>query len=334
MSSEVETDRRNHLFLVTDNLLEVHKVWVESDTIYFTEEMEKAVEETVEVFARGAIPGDCRVLNERVTNLSVQWEVFKQRASITNDPICLPDNAFWKALEWVADARRETKPKARRVLETITDLEKQKVPDKQICLIYGWRQPNGSPDFAKLQEERTKPGTHTGEGFVPPLEKKRQEAEARERAIVTRLREQRERKVERATAPPPESLQELIATKVSGEQIANLFHCTLGRVREMCDEQGLPHPPDRYESLNAVRGPHEPDLPESVARAYGEYPDEEEAPSAPMTLEQEIVHYSGQGMNSREVAEAVSREDAKVSWQKVNAVLKRFKKEPEAFGVV
>jgi len=89
-------------------------------------------------------------------------------------------------------------PQSPVILETIEQLDKQKVSDRQICLIYGWVEPDGTtPQFSKLREERAKPGKHTGpdSGFVPPVEKARQKEFKRQNAIIERIRQKQALKI-------------------------------------------------------------------------------------------------------------------------------------------
>jgi hypothetical protein len=157
-------------------------------------------------------------------------------------------------------------------LEPIKALVEQKVPDRQICLIYGWvEQVNDGkgktatiPQLWKLREEIEKPGMHTGEGFVPPAEQRRLDAEEKAKKIIEDIREAQGRKLEKLAAPPPESLEKLIVDGVSARQIAEILHCGIEEVYRRCKDLKLTPPPEHYdltppaESVNAKAVKAEP----------------------------------------------------------------------------
>lgn len=65
------------------------------------------------------------------------------------------------AIAAVAIGEGEPAPQIRTVvLESVRDLRRQRVPDRQICLIYGWVDPNGMPQMRKVAEELKTPGAH------------------------------------------------------------------------------------------------------------------------------------------------------------------------------
>lgn len=355
----IDQERREHLLLVVDNVIDVHTIWVESDTPHLTEELETAVDELVEVFEDGTIPGDCRDLTHRVAELSEHWHAWKAKVAASGGIATVPGDAFWAALEHVEDARRKAEPKPPIVLESIKELTDQKVPDRQICLIYGWIDGAGHPLLHKLHEERAKPGTHTGEGFLPPAEKSRRQKEARKQAVIDRIREKRRTKVESITTPAPEPIEDLVAQGVSAEQISRLKHMTIAQVMAACDELGVERPEESYGSLESYRAPYEKDLLdeaittlEAGQKAVAERKSAESSPpsgpeaeslpsldeaveatSGAMTLEQEIIFYHQQEMAPADIAVAVSTEEEKITPQKVGKVIARFKREPEAFSM-
>lgn len=82
-----------------------------------------------------------------------------------------------------------------------------------------------------------------------------------------------------------------------------------------------------------IDGSEEFDGLSELADDEGDLPAEaEEAPGGAMTLEQEIVAYHHQQMTAGEIAKAVSQEGREVSAQKVNAVLRRYQRDPAAFA--
>lgn len=351
-----DSERREHLFLVVDSMVEIHSKWAESDTPHITETFETAIDELLEVFELGSIPGDCRELTHRVSTMGEHWYAWKAKVELAGAINPMPGDGFWDALESVEDGRRAAEPKRAAVLEPIKELTSQKVPDRQICLIYGWTDPDGSPQFYKLQEERAEPGTHIGKDFVAPQEKERRQKDARAKAIIDRIRKARRSKVEQLSTPAPEPLADLVAQGVSAEQIGQLKHLTVQQVFAACDEQEIDRPEENYGGLEAYRSLHEGELSEPVAksieagqRALAEQSSSESMESVEsmeplesmgnnavpsgLTLEQEIIFYHQQDMTPSAIAVAVSTEDETVTPQKVGKIIARFNREPEAFSM-
>ncbi|MCP4535797.1 MAG: hypothetical protein GY832_01460 [Chloroflexi bacterium] len=369
------SERRKHLFDVADAVALVHAEWSESDIPYITDPFQAAVDDMVEVFSTGDTPADCRVLNKEVETLTDSWNAWKKAAEVSGDTAAMPSQDFWFAMERVAAARQDAVPRQSVRLETIKELEKQGVNDNQICAIYEWFLSDGSADLDKLREEKAKPGTHTGEGFVSPQERRRLKRQADQDAAVARARETREKKLEKMEAVAPESLEQLVTEGVSAEQIADMKNCTVEQVFADCDEAGIQRPMENYPSPQTERGTHGPEINEATERAIdaeveGKRRDAgmetrvESAPEAPpvarpmpwqkqaeesigdgdgtfpvsddsgttMTLEQHIVSLHQEGIKPGEISRTLTTEDETISRQKVNAVIKRFKQQPEAFG--
>ncbi len=164
----MEANRRDELMLLVDYLAGEHSAWAASETPFLTRAFETAINDTIQVFAIGSIPIDCRSLTSRVEELAQQWDRWKQRAASTGEE-CPKADAFWKALQAVEEAWKVCENKTAPRPASVAELTEQNVPDRQICLIYGWLDARGEPDIYKLDEERTRPGTHVGQDFVMPV---------------------------------------------------------------------------------------------------------------------------------------------------------------------
>lgn len=350
-------ERREYLLLVVDRLLETHKQWVASDTPYMTEEFEKAVEEAIEVFDSGSVPANCRDLTARVESLAEHWHAYRSQALLSRDSHLLPGNGFWKALEQTREAREGARPQADVALESIADLTRQNVSDRQICLIYGWVDATGQPEIWRLREERAKPGAHTGEGFEPPLRKRRLEREQRQREIVAGIRQQQARKLERLSSKPAESLEKLVADGVSAKQIAKMLGCDVDDVYRRCKELKITPPAEAYdiqptaESVNAKQVKAQPaaapigravrlDEQLDAAAAAGGKTDLEQERSdeiadeidggedaktgdlADSSLEDQVVTLFAQGMPEAEIATELA-----VTARKVRKIIKQWQSE-------
>ena len=265
-----ERERATHLLAVIDHVLARRRDWIESDAPYVTEDVETAVDELVEVFSGGTIPGSCRAIEGQVSQLGRYWRDWKDQVAATGLSTILPSNDFWKAIERVAELREAAKPRPKRRLETIQDLAVvQKVPAYQICDIYGWMDENGQPESWKIAEELAEPGKHTGpeSGWVDPGEKKRLEGERKRAAIVARLAAKQDAKIARANLKAPESLEELVGTDVPLHQIADILKTTEAAVLAECDRLGLDRPAS-LSSVHASRAPQEPGIAAEVEAGY------------------------------------------------------------------
>ena len=109
-------ERRDHLLLVTDHLLTVQREWVQSDTPYITEAVETAVDDAIDLWAHGPLPGDCRVLAGYFDRLAERWSEWRAVAAINPDANPVPKQSFWKVLEMIAEEREAKQPQGRKTL--------------------------------------------------------------------------------------------------------------------------------------------------------------------------------------------------------------------------
>jgi len=344
-----EREWSSHLKLLVDRVQELHDAWAaDQETPYMTEAFAEVVDELIEVFASGSIPADCRELNQRVEMFAEQWNAWKTRAEVDPHRNREPGDNCWAAYEDVIAARRDATPKRPKTLESVAEFTATKVPDRQICLNYEWFTSDGGPDYDKLREERAHPGTHTGKGFVPPLERRRRDKEQRQDQILERARQQRAEKLQQIRSDnAPEDFSKLVMDEVSAAQIAGMKQMTVEEVWQKCDELELERPPRTYADPHTERGAFEPELPEEVNRAMdaeqarptrqvdqqeAAAPVAQPAPGQPeLTQEQQIVQLHLQGSKDGEIATALSTEDQQISRQKVSAVLGRYEQDPATF---
>lgn len=329
-------ERKEQLLAAVDHLIETWNAWSADDDLrYITRGFEEAVEDCLGMFADGTIPGDLRELSHRVDSLVEHWEAWKEKNAATSDKVLLPMQAFWASLEAIEDARREGMAPVRRPLETIAQLDAQKVPDRQICMIYGFVDESGQPLFLMLQEEREQPGRHTGPqtGWKPPHHRRQEAEESRQAESLARLREARAKKVADASRIAPESIKELVAQGVTGRQICTMKKMGREDLEAYCRENSLPVQWEP-EGVYGVRGDFdirpEEEPPKQTATPAASDSAGEDA-SGSLTLEQEIAEYAKAGLAEEQIAEAVSSPAQQVSAAKVRAVLKRWRKDPAAF---
>jgi hypothetical protein len=126
-----------------------------------------------------------------------------------------------------------------RMLESIAQLDAEKVSDRQIAMMYGWRQSDGSPDIQKVREERANPGTHFDpKTWVHPQD-------AREAAEVAARWSERSLRMSASDAlseapMAPESLDDLIRQDVPSKQIAMMLKIEVAEVKERARQLNIP----------------------------------------------------------------------------------------------
>lgn len=358
-----EDQRRSELFEAVARLTEAHQAWISSDAAYITDIFEATLDDVLGVFEVGLVPHDCRELARLAGVLAAEWDRWQAQVAGTGNVNVLPGNAFWAALEAVEDACREARPQAVRPLESVAELDRQKVTHAQIARIYGWTDARGNPDTRKVEEELAKPGTHVTADFVPPHQRRREEEAARKESALRRLRESGRRKVEILTEPCPEPLEDLVAQGVSLEQIARMMKKTTTWVLTECRRRGL-RDPKSLDHPHAMRAPQERPLSadaekvldaqtaaaRSAAEAAGTARDaavetaeaagvvswteaedllagETAVPAREPTIEDVIVTQHQAGMGDREIADRLA-----VPVRKVRAVVKRYEEDPAAFA--
>lgn len=244
------------------------KAWVESDAKFVTETLEQAIDELVEGFGEGTIPGELRGIEQAISReLAPAWEAWKNEARATGDLRVLPGDNFWLAVLNLERAREKAQPRPPITVETIEQLTEQKVSDRQICIIYDWLDGRGQPELWRLAEERREPGKHTA-NWVPKAERRRQEQDVRQAQLRQQVAQRQARKVEQLTAPCKESIEELIGQGLSAEQIAEMRKCSLDEVYAAADQMGVERPPLRYSSPGVKRAPYDPEPNESAARIF------------------------------------------------------------------
>lgn len=357
------TGRRVFLLSLIDAATQQHDRWAsQPELTYITAGVDEAMTDLIDGWSEGSIPGDCRELQGLVGTFSNEWHDWQAEVDRRGAATIPPSEACWKAWEAVVDAYRGVSAPPRPPIESVAILREQKVPDRQICEIYGWVTPHGQPETWKVEEEVAEPGKHTT-GWKDPITRRREEAAEKEQALAAKVKQLRARKMARMNQECPESLEDLIHQNVPLHQVAEMLRMTQNQVLAECETRNLPRPPVGP-SVNAIRGDFEPDLPEPMARqeaAQNAERDRKQAMEAmeakaemegeggdlgigiessmdgsPLSLEHQIINLHLQGFEAMDIASELTNDNQnnqKVSRQKVQAVVKRYESDPEVFAV-
>lgn len=135
----------------------VHAEWVEDDNRPAPDDTYwDACTAVTEAFAAGEIPADCRELAERVEKLADELAVFDGRHDVDD---ASPHAAFWTARQNVQVLFEQQSHRELPPLETIAQLKAQNVSDRQIAMIYGFKDRRGNPLPNLVQREIEQPGS-------------------------------------------------------------------------------------------------------------------------------------------------------------------------------
>lgn len=168
--------------------------------------------------------------NDRYTEWAEMSELSPEMASPKGSP------EMWAA--W-GDVLRSLPERPVRRLESITQLDLEKVSDRQIAMIYGWRLVDGSADVNKVREERAEPGTHyKASEWVDPQYAK-DDAEVAAKWAVRSMRVQSVA-MQAEAKMSPESLDDLIRQDVPSKQIARMLNIDVDTVRERARQLNIP----------------------------------------------------------------------------------------------
>lgn len=257
-----------------------------------------------------------------------QWVNHKQGQFRSGSVEQMPTADHWKAWEALEDYAVAQKQRPVPPVESIKDLYDQKVPERQICGIYGFLLPNGSPDFAKIRQERDAPGTHVKPGFLTPTQL---QIMARQSQLVSDIRGdrlKRNAKLRAATLEAPESIEELVRGGVSLDQICKMKRVSAAAVKAECESLGVPVPAEDYSGTLLQPGAYDRAKSPEFERAQDaflnaapgadaatdEMPSglslEEEVGEA--NLEEQVIVYAQGGMDARAIAAEVKQPISKV----------------------
>lgn len=240
---------------------------------------------------------------------------------------------LWAAYREIAMALTEYRPRKAEPIETLIT---QKVSDRQIALIYGWKQPDGSPDTAKVLEEKAEPGKHYDPAtWVHPSEAKaKAELDARWAQRSDRVDA---RVADKHTRPEaPETIEELIQQRVPSKQIAKMKRVDVEEVRQRAIELGIPldgqfvrrtSPADKMAELREAEADREAEMAKKM-----EQQNADDDPGDPPLIEQILSLYID-GKSPQQIADALQADHPKLTYQKVSRMIQEAEQQAAGTSV-
>lgn len=291
--------------------------WIGGPTKAISEEVEEWIDILCGFCAVTDAEDDAKAIMLALDAFATEWNAFLDAREISRDavrPSGTPE--LWGRLR---DLRAAFTPRPRKLPEPIRDLMEMETPtpDKQICLMYGFIAPDGSPDFIKLQEEKRKPGTHfDADTWVHPSEARRQAEIDAKWAARTPPAESITKAAPKPRKIAHESIEELFAQGVDVQQIADMKDMLPEEVEAYARQHGL--------STSGIAGEFAPD----EAQARRNVLAAKRAETVPMShpeiedMDERILACNADGMKTKDIAEALQPTYPDLSWQKVAAIIR------------
>lgn len=255
---------------------------------------------------------------------------------------------IWSTWGDVIRSLVETAPKR---LESIAQLDIEKVPERQIALIYGWVHADGAPNIQKVREERANPGKHyDADKWVHPEDARI----AKETADAWAKRRSRLSDRAAVVAGPPvayETLEDLIEQRVPSKQIADMKRIPVETVKRRAFEMGISldgevvrsvSSADQQQAIRDAEARHQMELDRLVAaerralQASGSFQGEgqsgeqtgEQSQSGGESLPDRILSLAAQGRTPKEIADQLNGDHPGLTYQKVDGILRHANREP------
>lgn len=336
------SNRTESLRGLVDHFLREHELWAHPSSNrpqYLDDRYWDRLDDMIEGFSAGDIPGECRRIADAVTRLDLQAQ--EHDLQLMENAYAIPRDDFWSAVEALRLAREDRGVADLMPLESVELLNQQGVDHVQIAKIYGFVNARGIPDTKKVEEELKKTGCHTGPGtgWVDPrvLERQReQEAASRNFQAARERRAPREQtQQEPAPKPCPETIEELIDQDVDDEQIARMHRVPIDEVRMRRAARKDPAKVGMDRETAAMLNPIElpPDragVEDSSAAPENEEVDEDEEgdftqPEDAGDIDAQIVGLAAEGWKHDEIAQQLG-----ITSQKVGAVIRAERKRRRA----
>lgn len=229
-------DRSAQLFSAVDKFNSAHEQWADdANSKHPTLAYWRAFDEMLEAFQGGDMPANCRHLATAVYKLA------QEKAAFDISGIEHPANSFWAARELLYEAAKSIKsPNERKHLETIQELDRQKVPHEQIARIWGLTRSDGTGLAYLVQEELNNPGSVIGADYVHPNDKKQEQemhsAKSKYLELAAQTVQEEVIKAQDDEKPCPETPRELWLINVSTQQAARMLKLDQSEVSRMWAE--------------------------------------------------------------------------------------------------
>lgn len=232
--------RQGTLFRSVDKLLKAHEIWVSDpnrpnpDDRYWD-----AVQDVIDQFDEGDIPGNCRALAELVEELAIQTMEFDERPNQGN---LYPRDSFWACIEKLKQLRTVQVHPVRRKMESIKSLAAlPNMQHEQVARMWNFIDARGNVMTWLVQKELDEPGSvlNNARAIIGPHWKHPDHAEGMEEpesAPVDERLDAKRKQSQQEDKPCPETPLELFRQGVSVEQAAAMLKKPLAEVEALWAE--------------------------------------------------------------------------------------------------
>ena len=323
--------RTAQLFGLVDQLTTIHRQWVASEHEDPTPAYWDSVEVLVDTFSNGDIPAECRGVADAVERFTDEYDKYVDQLALGGKSY--PHNSFFSARQQLEQARQAQVAEAKPPLESIEELIRQGVSNRQIAAMWEIQ----VHEVEAFRAGRWKPT----EGYLPASERERLASiSAAEMEAALRLQTKSDGARKNAGGGAggdacPESVEELLRQGVSFKQVAVMKGLTEAAVLDVAKVLGIskgrtgePVLPSHLESGAA---PDSPDLLDTgdPGEVYGqdaldasttpaESADASDATGQVDSTEAGILALAAEGYAAGDIAAATG-----VDKRKVNAVLRK-----------
>jgi hypothetical protein len=173
MSKMPAMTREDALVCAVMAVVDQRQQWAEAESTELPEAFLSGVDDCINAFSTGDIPGECRPLEKLVERMAREWREFELSVSRKNP---LPKREFWLIIDEMANSLTFAPPDSSAVdtpIETIQQLLDEKCTWRQIAIIYshdgvGPFMLKGVPQPHLVKQEHEKPGTILGANWEHP----------------------------------------------------------------------------------------------------------------------------------------------------------------------
>lgn len=283
-SESTNTEREDVLLCSVMEVIDAKEEWFSTTMDDVPERVIIAAEDCVTLWQSGDLPYDCRTIVGLVDKLRHEWQEYGMYATAKRP---FPKPSFWSVIGELQNALTFAPPVISEIqIESIEELNAEKVPHRQIALIYshngvGPFMLNGQPQVGLVKKEINHPGSVIGKDFVhPQILFERERAARYTNHLAKRAEKLRGQNRQIADAPGavagPEPIDELIEQGLNDLQISRIKLIPVSEVsafRKRWEDARRPQPVDSQSPGGQPTGQSREDIENSILEYLVDHPE-------------------------------------------------------------